>query len=203
MNDVALYALAFATMDMPRHASIGPALQRAFQVAGELAGVDVHYNMNQAAGPVALALATAEHTAALPDIEKFREKFDHYDGTMFHTMVLYAQWILDKDGSAACAYLAESDQLKTLGWAAAALADMDHKPGRAVIGARLRGKLHAESREALLEASERLIKQKKPPKPENRMIHMFGRISPVEIALGSEGESEFRQRAIAKAEAKR
>ena len=198
INDVAYHALAWATMDMPKHASIGPALHAAFRVAAELTKTEVHYNMNVTCGPLAIALATFDYREAIPDLAKFREKFDHYDGTAFHTQVLYAQWIFEDDGAGAAAYLEESDQLKILGWPAAAMADMDYKAGRASLRKRLLGKLHAESREALLEASDRLIKQKKRPATDKRMIYLFGRVSLVEIALGNESENTFRDRAIAK-----
>ena len=54
---------------------------------------------------------------------------------------------------------------------------MDHKPGRGTLMARMGGKLYAESREAMMEASMRLRTQSGPPKVADRMIWMFGRVS--------------------------
>lgn len=198
INSVAYHALAFAALEMPPHPDIGPALHRGFRVTAELTDVEVHYNMNQACGAFAIALATLDYRDVIDDIAKFRERFDHYDGTPFHTQVLYAQWMFEGDGAGARAYVADSEQLKCLGWAAAALADLDHKPGRGTIMARMGGRLHAESREALLEASARLRTQSGPPAVADRMIWMFGRVSPVEIALGYETDNVFRDRAVAK-----
>jgi hypothetical protein len=198
INSVAYHALAYAAIDLPPHPSIGPALQHAFRVAGELTDLEVHYNANVACGALAVACASIDYREILDDIAKFRERFDHYDGTAFHTQVLYAQWMLTEDAAGANKYLAESDQLKVLGWPAAALADLDHKPGRSTIFARLSGRLYAESREALLEASARLRTQDGAPAAADRMFRLFGRVSPVEIALGNENDDTFRDRAVAK-----
>jgi hypothetical protein len=198
INSVAYHALAYAALDLPRHPEIAPALRAAFRIAAGLTDLDVHYNMNQACGAFAVALATLEHRDALDDFAKFHDKLGHYGSEPFHAQVLYAQWMLEEDAEGAKAYVAGSENLKVLGYAAAALADMDDKPGRGTLMARMGGKLHAESREAMMEASMRLRTQSGPPEVADRMIWMFGRVSPVEIALGHESTSVFRQRAAAK-----
>jgi hypothetical protein len=198
INAVAYHALAYAALELPRHPDIAPVLQQGFRICAELTDLDVHYNMNQACGAFAIALATLEHRDALDDFAKFHDKLGHYGSEPFHAQVLYAQWMLDEDVEGAKQYVAESEHLKVLGYAAAALADLDHKPGRGTLMARMSGRLHAESREAMMEASARLRMQSGPPEVADRMIWMFGRVSPVEIALGNESENVFRQRAEAK-----
>jgi hypothetical protein len=198
INSVAYHALAYAALDLPRHPDIAPVLQQGFRVCAELTDLDVHYNMNQACGAFAIALATLDHRDALDDFAKFHDKLGHYGSEPFHAQVLYAQWMLDEDVEGAKQYVAESEHLEVLGYGAAALADLDHKPGRGTRMARMGGRLHAESREAMMEASARLRMQSGPPEVAERMIWMFGRVSPVEIALGNESENVFRQRAEAK-----
>ena len=198
INSVAYHALAYAALDLPAHPDIAPALHQGFRVTAELTDLDVHYNMNQACGAFAIALATLDYRDWLDDLAKFHDKQGHFDSEPWHAQVLYAQWMLENDGEGAMKYVATSEQLKNLGYAAAALADMDHKPGRGALMARMGGRLQAESREAMMEASKRLRLQSGPPAEEDRMIWMFGRVSPVEIALGNETENEFRHRAQAK-----
>jgi hypothetical protein len=110
----------------------------------------------------------------------------------------YAQWMLAKDDAGALAYLRDPANTKNLGLAAAALADLDEKHARDALGARIETLEHPVAKEIFAEALTRLDAQLGPPAVAARMIWMFGRKSSTEQALGSESDSVFVERAIAR-----
>ncbi len=197
VNAVAFGALAYVAAALP-HPSTGPALLHAFRIAAGTADVNAHYELNVTCGPLAIALASVGHAEALPDIDKFLEDFDQYEGDAFIVQARYARWLLANDGAAAVAYLRDPEHGKSLGLVAAAIADLDYKPGRDALEERAFTLSNPVAQEAFAEALARLDKQFAPPFRDGRMIWMFGRRSPTEQALGEESDNVFVQRAMAR-----
>ena len=196
VNAVAFGALGLVAIGF-EHPETGPALHAAFRVAAGMERVDAHYNLNQAAGQLAVALAALEHVEARGDVEAFIAD-DRESDEEHVAQCRYASAMLARDAADVLAHLRTADDShKNLGFDAAACADLDCKEARAKLQARVGRRGHAVAKAAFREALERLEKQKKPPALAARMIWMFGRVSPVERALGAESDNVFRQRAAA------
>ena len=194
VNAIAFGALGYAAIGF---AEMGPVLHEAFRVAAGMEKVDAHYNLNQAAGQIAVALAAIDYTKAQGDIEAFIGD-DRESDEEHVAQCRYAIAILARDATSALAHLRTADDShKNLGFDAAACADLDHKAARGKLTARVGRRGHAVAKAAFAEALQRLDKQKKPPAVGARMIWMFGRRSPAERALGAESDNVFRQRAAA------
>jgi len=195
VNSVAFGALAYVAAALP-HPQTGPALHRAFRIAAD---DDAHYELNVTSGPLAIALANVGYAEAMPDIQAFLDNFEwRYQGAAFVLQARYALWLLGNDGAGALDYLRDPTHDKSLGLVAAALADLDHKPGRDALAERARTLTNPVAQEAFTEAIARLDSQRGPPFRDGRMIWMFGRRSPTEQALGEESDNVFVKRAMAR-----
>jgi hypothetical protein len=110
----------------------------------------------------------------------------------------YALWMLSKDTASARAYIEDQEKTKNLGYAVAALADLDDKASRDAIATRAPWLRNAVAREVFAEGLQRLDTQTWPPPAPSRMIWMFGRKSSTERALGEDSDNVFVQRAMAR-----
>jgi hypothetical protein len=166
----------------------------------------VHYELELTAGPLALAMSAVEYTGATAEIEAFaNEKAEDYQGADFVMQCRYALWMLRKDSAAAAAYVADVGNVKGMGWAVAALADLDARDARGVVEARAATLEHPVAKEVFAEALQRMDAQASrqaqvygAPPVSGRMVWMFGRQSSTENALGKESDNVFVQRAIAR-----
>ena len=193
VNSVAFSALAFAAANI-QHPDTGPALHKAFRIAAEMENVDAHYALNLTAGPIAIAISAVDYQPAAPDLAVYLDSQDADADDDVVMQCRYARWMLAKDIRGAMAWLRRPQHKKNVGFAAAVLADLDHKRAAPAMVQRL-ASLKPVAKQAIGEARTRLDKQQGPPAVADRMIWMFGRVSSTERALGAENDSVFVQRA--------
>jgi hypothetical protein len=154
------------------------------------------YEMNLAASRMAVCLSAMEYDGPLEALESFCAYLDDtYAGETFTLRAHYALWRMQGDGAGAAAYLADPENTKSLGMAATACADLNHKEALPSLKERLGELTNPVTREVFAEAIARLEEQKAEPAVENRMIWMHGYVSRVEMALGAETDNVFQLRA--------
>lgn len=161
---------------------------------------ECHYEAMQEAGAVAMALAAAEAKDSIPAMNEFLERWESvYPGERFVMEVLYARWLLEGNIASAIAFLNDSGNTKGQAFAVAALADLNAKGGLSVIEAKFADIRNPVTREVFAEGLARLREQNEPPNLIDRMVFLFGAISPTEQALGMYSDNVFLQRARLKA----
>lgn len=117
------------------------ALSRAIGALGDQSFSDVLYSalefaadskqdfeLNVAASEIAVQLVALEYPGPLNALEEFCGYLcQTYAGEEFALRAHYALWLLKEDAKGAQAYLENSTQVRSLGLAATACADLDHK----------------------------------------------------------------------------
>lgn len=158
--------------------------------------VSRHYELNCLAGTISLQLANFNRPEALEVVNCFVETFiENYSGESFVMKGLYTKWIMTQDGNSALEFIQNQENAKGLAYAITAVADLDFKAGLEPI-CDLTNTIDNElTQEVCKEAIERLRKQTHPGAISDRMIHLFGSITPTEIALGAETDNQFILRA--------
>ena len=155
-----------------------------------------HYELGLTAGTVALSMAALGYQGELALFDSFLESYEpRYAGEDFVMRVRYAQWILKGDEAGALAYLTDPDHDKGLGLAACALADLDARAALEPLKTIRKTLKNPVSVEVFTEAIQRLMKQGAPPAWSDRMIHLFGIMTPTECALTGDDDNEFVLRA--------
>lgn len=158
--------------------------------------VDRHYELNCLAGNISLQLANFNRPEALEVVDCFIETFiENYSGESFVMKGLYAKWIMTQDGNSALEFIQNQENNKGLAYAITAMADLDYKAGLETIRDLTNSIDNELTQEVCKEAIERLEKQAHPIAISDRMIHLFGSITPTEIALGAETDNQFILRA--------
>ncbi len=194
--------------------SLGELIYKEFQFA---ASEDQDYEVNLEAGTLAIALSFLNYKGETKAFDEFLAYFESsYCGEKFVMEVRYADWTIRKDKlepveylknpvNAAKKYLEKNgikvddayiaqygNQYKrNLGLVAAALADLDAKDSLPILKEMLVLIKNSVTKEAFLEAIDRLETQKEAPASKDRMILMFGKINSTELALGEETDNEF------------
>lgn len=154
--------------------------------------VSRHYELNCLAGNISLQLANFNRPDVLEVVDCFIETFiENYSGESFVMKGLYAKWILTQDGNSALEFIQNQENAKGLAYAITAIADLDYKAGLETIRDLTNSIENELTQEVCKEAIERLQKQTHPMAPFDRMIHLFGSITPTEIALGAETDNQF------------
>lgn len=173
-------------------------VQDAFSLAS---GNHAHYELNQAAGDLALVLCQLAARRARPDLQHFLARFEANHGqALFVAKVRYAWWVLKRDATEALKTLETSQHETTVAWAATALADLAHHVAADAVQARLSTITDPVVREVLLEAHQRLKKAVVPADAAARMVCLFGGTTSSERLLGAESDDTFVRRAKARAE---
>ncbi|HWV16745.1 MAG TPA: hypothetical protein VN030_15045 [Cellvibrio sp.] len=155
-----------------------------------------HYELNQTCGSIALALASLNYAGDISGFDTFLDSFEwRYPGSDFVMQTRYAKWLLNKNPEEAATFLADPENKQGASYAVSAIADLDYKPALALIQQKQSSLRNPITQEVFKEAIARLQQQKAPPSPQERIINLFGRVTPTEMALGAESDNVFLSRA--------
>ncbi len=155
-------------------------------------GLDRHYELQLVSGTIALALVALGYKGDLSFFDKFLESYElHYKGDDFVMKVKYAKWMITGDAGNALSYLTNKENTKGLSYVICALTDLNSKESLSVIKELATSFTNPVTREVIKESLSRLSKQAQPPEWKDRMIHLFGVVSPGEQAIGYESDNVF------------
>jgi hypothetical protein len=173
------------------------------QAAGELykalvfaAHEDQHYEMNTAASRLSVYLTALDYKGPVDAIKNYVDHFtESYEDDEFVVRARYAYWWFEKKSDEALDFLSDPEKKKSLGMAAALLADLNEKKALPILQKRFKELTNKITIEVFKEAIVRLEAQQNVPENKDRMIWMFGFITESEIALGDETDNIFIKRA--------
>lgn len=198
VNTVAYSALVNLVAMMGRQ-DLVPFLIEEFRFAGETErspadGIRRHYELIIISGDIAIALAKLGYKGDISFMNSFMSWCEgRYDNSDFFLKMKYLEWIKNGDSAAAMEYLEKQE--KGIAFAVAALADMHAAQSISVIQSKLESHENPIFHEICREAINRLKTQTVRPEPQNLMIHLFGLVTPTELALGANTDNVFVQRA--------
>jgi hypothetical protein len=155
-------------------------------------GISRHYELNQTAGTIALALTALNYKGEMLFLDKFLGTYGKwYKGDDFVMKVMYAKWMITGDAAGALSYLTNKENTKGFSYAICALTDLDSKDSKSAIKELATSVNNPVTNEVIKESLSRLGKQAQAPQWKDRMIHLFGVVTPGEKALGKEIDNVF------------
>ncbi len=155
-----------------------------------------HYEMNTASSRLAIYLTALDYNGPIDTIKSYIDYYsDSYDDDEFVVRARYAYWWFKNDTNEALDFINNTEKKKSLGLVAALLADLNEKKALPILQKRIKELTNKVTIEIFKEAISRLKLQQNIPENKNRMIWMFGFITPTEIALGDETDNVFIKRA--------
>lgn len=159
-----------------------------------------HYELHCETGKACLALAQMMYIQGIAAVNDYLEGWigESYEGEDFVMQARYTKWILESNGNDAMGFMRNPEHTKGLGYAAMALADLNYQQAAELLKSKETLIDNPVTQEIFIEAINRLRIQTCPPKPENRMIEMLGKLSDTELALGNDTDDVFIKRAINK-----
>ena len=154
------------------------------------------YAMNQASGYIALLLTDYDKKIDPKVLENaINITGKHYKDNTFVHQTLYSKWLLTNDSKSALSYLKSEENKKGIIFAIMALADLNYKKALPSLESGLKEEKDPVFIEVYKEAVKRLKTQNTAPKTENKMIKLYGNLTPSQRALGSESNNIFVKRA--------
>jgi hypothetical protein len=154
-----------------------------------------HYGMNTVASRLAVYLTALDYKGEIDAFKAYVDYYsDAYEDEEFVVWARYAYWWFSKDTQEALDFLDSRDRKMSLGIVAAFLADMNETKALPVLQTRINELTNPVTIEAFKEAINRLEFPQVRPSSE-RMIWMFGFVTPKERVLGEESDNVFIQRA--------
>jgi hypothetical protein len=167
-------------------------ISKAFIFAG---AEEQNYEMNTVASRLVLYLTALGNEGPVDEIKKYIDYYnDSYEDEEFVVRARYASWWFEKDTQEALGFLADRERKKSLGIVAAFLADMNEEKALPILETRINELKNQVAIEAFKEAISRL-KSPQQRSSSERMIWMFGYVTPTEQVLGEETDNEFAHRA--------
>jgi cellulose synthase/poly-beta-1,6-N-acetylglucosamine synthase-like glycosyltransferase len=198
VNAVTFDALARA-IGLLGNSNLAPLLGDEFSYAWdpkgkEKDGIDRHYELIQTTGTIAISLSWLGYQGDQTPVDNFLKWCSgRYEGKDFTMKVWYLKWLAANAGNEALEFLKTKNEGRNI--AACALADLDFKPAKDTIKELIPSLKNPIAVEVFKEAANRLATQTQIPKREQRMIHLFGRMTSTEKVLGKETDNEFAIRA--------
>jgi hypothetical protein len=154
-----------------------------------------NYEMNTVASRLMLYLTALGNEGPLDEIKKYIDYYnDSYEDEEFVVRARYAYWWFEKDTEEALDFLADRERKKSLGIVAAFLADMNEEKALPILETRINELKNQVTIEAFKEAIGRL-KSRQERSSSERMIWMFGYVTPTEEVLGEGTDNQFTHRA--------
>ncbi len=166
--------------------------------AEEQDGIPRHYELNQAAGSIAIALSALGYDGETAFMEPFLESYEwRYEGEDFVMQTRYGKWMIEGDPGAPLSWLSDEARAKGASWVVCALADLGVSEAVPLLRARLESLKNPVTVEVFKEAITRLEAGTGTPPWSGRMVRLFGMMTPTERALGADGDNVFLSRAVA------
>lgn len=154
-----------------------------------------HYEMNTVASRLVLYLTALDYDGPVDKIKKYIDYFDDaYKDEEFVVRARYAYWWLRKESQEALDFLANREKKRSLGIVAAFLADINEQKALPILEARISDLKNQVTIEVFKEAIARL-KSHNGYRTSERMIWMFGYVTPTEQVLGEGSDNIFMHRA--------
>ncbi len=158
------------------------------------------YELNCTGGTIALALAALDYRGSTTALDAFVGEFaSSYEGDAWLMKVQYAKWLITGDGAGALAFLDDPVHKKGLAYAACAVADLHHAAALPTLQRLSPTLKDGVAVEVFKEAIARLSSQTTSPTAADRMMNLFGGVTPSEQALGEGSDNVFVERARATA----
>ena len=153
------------------------------------------YELLQVVGTIALALGAVGYRGAKEDIEAYFKEWEwRYEGEEFIMKTSYALWMMTRDAAAALRFIQDQDHKAGLAYAAAALADLNAVEYRQELYQAAYPIYNKVTLKAFLEAWSHLGRQTEAPAYEDRMIHLFGVMTPTrKVDSGGNNDNQFVQ----------
>jgi hypothetical protein len=153
------------------------------------------YELLQVAGTIAMALEAVGYRGIKEDFEAFFKEWEwRYKGEDFIMKTRYALWMMTGDAADALQFLQDKEHKAGLAYVACALADLNAVEYRKELYQAAYPIYNKVTLKAFLEAWVRLGNQTEVPPYEDRMIHLFGVMTPSrKVSMGGNNDNQFVQ----------